>query len=350
MIISAYELKEDPFLLKTTVGEDHLSLIPFIPTTSYKVIENRIIYHFESPSSSIISLHLYFVGNIGVGKSTALLHLKKVLEKRGFRIAYLSSEHKTEASFYREITESYQSYASELKKKWDDTKSIVFFDVPDTANRTHLSKMASVMQQLLVKFKTSMVPVFNKQQYQRFQSLGTILGKFSPYSLTPFAIDDTMNMISKRLERARIKPHKDPLYPFSTEIVEKIHTITQGNPRNTLTLCTLLLETKRDPIDLKVFEKVSREDYIMKVLQQKYQDEHKVGTLKQIVDVIENEFDGCAPSLGELVSKVRSKYGWSINTIRARIKELGKTGIILISRNQEEPWRKDHRLITSFDN
>jgi hypothetical protein len=348
MIISAYGLKEDPFLLKSTVGEDHLSLIPFIPTTSYKVIEDRIIYHFDQPSSSKISLHLYFVGSIGVGKSTALLHLKKKLEERGFRIAYVASEHKTETSFYREITQSHQSYAPELKKIWDNTKSIVFFDVPDTANRTHLSKMASVMQHLLVKFKTSMVPVFNQQQYQRFQTLGTILGKFTPYSLTPFAVDDTMNMISKRLERARIKPHKDPLYPFSTEIVEKIHEVTQGNPRNTLIMCTLLLESKRDPIDLKILKKVSRENYILKILELRFQDRYKIGTLKQITDVIESEFDGCAPSLRELVSKVRSKCGWSENTIRARIKELRKSGVLLVDRNDQEPWRKDHRLVSKF--
>lgn len=349
MLYPAFNLKEDPFLLKSTTGEDHLTLIPFVPTESYQIIANRVFYHFAQPSSSQISLYLYFVGNIGVGKSTAIFHLKKRLENDDFRVAYLGSNYKTEASIYREITQSYQRYAPELKKNWDNTRSIVVFDVPDSANRTNLSKMASVMQELMVKFKTSMIPVFNRDQFHRFQSLGTILGKFNPYFLDAFTINDTMNMIHKRLERARIKPHKDPLYPFSNDIVEKIHRIAQGNPRSILVMSSLLLEEGKEPIDDNILKKVSKEDYIAKILQQRYQDPYKINTLKQLVGIIENDFNGCAPSQTDLVKKVKEVLDWGRHTTRRKIKELQEAKILLVSRNEEEAWRMDHRLVTFVD-
>jgi DNA polymerase III delta prime subunit len=331
------------------MNEEHMESIPFIPTESYQVIENRVLYHFMSPSSSKISLYLYFVGNIGVGKSTALLHLKKELEKKDFRVAYLSKEHKTEASILRAMTGSYQSYSVELSKKWNETRSIVFFDVPDTANRTHLVKMGSVMQELMVKFKTSIIVVFNKQQYQRFQSLGTILGKYSPYALTPFTIDDTMNMVYKRLERARKKPHKDPLYPFTNEIIERIHKIAQGNPRNIVLMCSLLIESDKGSINLDLVKKVTKDDYIMRILESSFPSEYRKNTLKDLIGVIENDFNGCAPSQTELIRVTNEKLGWSRITIKRRIKELEKTKILIIDRNEAEPWRMDHRLVNAID-
>ncbi len=349
MVFLTYGLSKDPFLLKTTMNEEHMDLIPFIPTESYRVIENRVFYHFKSSDSSKISLYLYFVGNIGVGKSTALLHLKKELEKKDFRVAYVSTEHKTEASILRAMTGSYQSYSSELKKTWNNTRSIVFFDVPDTANRTYLVKMGSVMQELMVKFKTSIIPVFNKQQYQRFQSLGTILGKFSPYALTPFTIDDTMKMVYKRLEMARIEPSKDPLYPFTNEIIERVHKIAQGNPRNILLMCSLLLEADEGPINLGLLKKVTKEDYMMKVLENNFPSEYRKNTLKDLISIIENDFDGCAPSQTELIRVTNEKLGWSRITIKRRIKELEKARILIIDRNEAEPWRMDHRLINIID-
>lgn len=350
MVFHTYGLSKDPFLLKSTMNEEHMELIPFIPTESYQVIENRVFYHFMSPNSSKISLYLYFVGNIGVGKSTALLHLKKELEKKGFRVAYLSTEHKTEASILRAMTGSYQSYSTELSKKWNETRSIVFFDVPDTANRTHLAKMGSVMQELMVKFKTSIITVFNKQQYQRFQSLGTILGKYSPYALTPFTIDDTMNMIYKRLERARKEPHKNPLYPFTNEIIERIHKIAQGNPRNIVLMCSLLIEADKGPINLDLVKKVTKDDYIMRILESSFPSEYRKNTLKDLIDVIEKDFNGCAPSQTELIRVTNKKLGWSRVTIKRRIKELEKAKILIIDRNEVEPWRMDHRLVNVIDN
>jgi len=349
MTFHMYGLEEDPFLLKSTTTEQQLSMIPFIPTESYQVIENRVFYHFKSPSSSKIPLYLSIVGNIGVGKSTALLYLKKQLEEQKFRVAYLNSSYKGESWIFRDITGSYQSYAPEFKDRWDNTRSIVFFDVPDTANRTHLAKMASFMQMILVKYLTSLIPVFNRTQLRRFESLGTILGKFSSYTLTPFTVDDTMNMICKRLERARKKPHKDPFYPFNEEIIEKIHKVAQGHPRNALDLASLLIESEKGKISVDLLREVSKTDYIMRVLNHRYSDSYKIGTLKQVVDVLDSEFNGIAPSQSALTDAIKEKIGFSKITALKKIKELEKSKLLITYRNDEQPWCKTHQLITKFD-
>jgi len=349
MAFQVYGLEEDPFLLKSTTNEQQLSMIPFIPTESYQVIENRVFYHFKSPSSSKIPLYLSIVGNIGVGKSTALLHLKKRLEEQKFRVAYLSSSYKGESWIYRDITGSYQSYSRVFVDKWDKTRSIVLFDVPDSANRTHLAKMASFMQTILVKHLTSIIPVFNRAQLRRFESLGTILGKFSSYTLTPFTVDDTKNMIYKRLERTRKKPHKDPFYPFNEEIIEKIHKIAQGHPRNALDLASLLIESEKGKISIDLLKEVSKTDYITRVLNLRYSDSYKIQILKEVVDVIDSEFNGIAPSQGALTDAIKEKLGFSKITAVKKIKELEKSKLLLIYRNDEQPWCKTHQLVTTFD-
>jgi predicted AAA+ superfamily ATPase len=348
MTFMDYGLREDPFLLTATSAERQLSMIPFIPTESYQMIENRVFYHFDQPSSSQIPLYLYFVGNIGVGKTTGLLYLKKKLEEKEFNVAYLGSSYNSIPLIYRGITGSFRSYAPLFKEKWDNTRSIIIFDVPDAGNRTHLSEMGSFMQNILVNHLTSIIVTFNRLQYQRFQSLGTILGKFHPYVLNPFTIDETMNMIHKRLERARLKPHKDPLHPFETDIIEKIYNVAQGNTRNILNLCSLLIESGKKKLDVKLLKEVTKRDYVMKVLQQRYQDEHKVGILKQIIDVIADEFGGVAPSQKILTDKIKTLYGWSKITVVKRLKELEKLNLVSIDRNVNEPWRMDHRLVTQI--
>lgn len=343
-----YGFKEDPFLLKLTSSERHLTLIPFIPTDSYRVVSGRVFYHFEQPSSSEISLYLYCVGSIGVGKSTAMLHLKKELDKKDFRVAYLGTRYKSEAAIYRAVTGSYQAYAPTFNEKWDATRSIVIFDVPDEASGTYLSKMGFFMQELIVKFRTSIIVVFNYPQFQRFSSLGTILGKFSPYNLTPFTFDETMNMIHKRIARVREKPHNNPLYPFDEEILKGVHKITQGNPRNILNLCSLLLERREKFITVELLRDVTKEDYVMKIITQRFQDSRKIRILAQIIKIVETDFEGVVPSQGIFFDAIKSKLGFSKNTALKRVSELTKCGILIDHRNDEEPWRKEYRIITNF--
>jgi hypothetical protein len=87
----------------------------------------------------------------------------------------------------------------------------------------------------------------------------------------------------------------------------------------------------------------------MRILESSFPSEYRKNTLKDLIGVIENDFNGCAPSQTELIRVTNEKLGWSRITIKRRIKELEKTKILIIDRNEAEPWRMDHRLVNAID-
>ncbi|RLF88239.1 ATPase, partial [Thermococci archaeon] len=73
------------------------------------------------------------------------------------------------------------------------------------------------------------------------------------FKLRSMSVDETFELVKKRLNRVRIRDTDDPLYPFTEKAIELIHNLGKGNPRQILRLLHFVLNEaskhKFDPID-----------------------------------------------------------------------------------------------------
>lgn len=331
-----------------TKEESDLSIIPFIETNSYKNLSRSILSFFNAIQNNQNNYLGLIVGSIGVGKTTSILRLRQELDEKVENTKYLNRVYKKNSDFYREVTGSYQSYAPIFEKKWNNNKSIIIFDLPDKASKKDLSSLLDFIQNIFTKYKTSVILVLNQQQYSQASSLSTIFGKFKTYTLDPFSLNETMSMIYERLQKWREKGSKldNPLFPFEETLIERIHQIARGNPRNIINICYKLLESNEKTIDKVLLMKIAETDYIMDLLKSRIGDIYYVTVLKQVFDIIVEKFDGIAPSQQDVVREARKLYGWNVKTIRKYLKRLEDVGVISIQRNEEEPWKKSYLVST----
>jgi len=111
------------------------------------------------------------------------------------------------------------------------------------------------------------------------------------FRLRPMSLEETFELIKKRLNRVRIRDTTDPLYPFTEEAIKLIHDLGKGNPRQILRLLHYVLSEaskhKFDPIDDYVVttileEPKSLDEYLTRIPKD-YRD---------LVEIIVFEFNG----------------------------------------------------------
>jgi hypothetical protein len=60
--------------------------------------------------------------------------------------------------------------------------------------------------------------------------------------LDPFTSEKTLELVKTRLEESRTKKSEDPLYPFTGEAVDYIHSLSLFRPGNSIQYCGIVLE------------------------------------------------------------------------------------------------------------
>lgn len=60
--------------------------------------------------------------------------------------------------------------------------------------------------------------------------------------LRAFSLEDTIDLVKLRISEARIKPMKDPYFPFTRECIRYVHKVSLKKPRNVIQYCKILIE------------------------------------------------------------------------------------------------------------
>ncbi len=124
------------------------------------------------------------------------------------------------------------------------------------------------------------------------------------FKLRPMSVEETFELVKKRLNKARVKDTDDPIYPFTEEAIKLIHDLARGNPRQILRLLHYVLSEaakhKFDPIDEYVVtaileEPKSLEEYLMRIPK----------SYKDLVEAIVFEFNGGPVSYIQVAKAVK---------------------------------------------
>ena len=124
------------------------------------------------------------------------------------------------------------------------------------------------------------------------------------FKLRPMSLEETFELVKKRLNKVRIRDTDDPIYPFTEDAVRLIHELAKGNPRQILRLLHYVLSEaskhKFDPIDDYVVttileEPKSLEEYLTRIPKE-YRD---------LVEVIVYEFNGGPVSYIHVAKEVK---------------------------------------------
>jgi len=124
------------------------------------------------------------------------------------------------------------------------------------------------------------------------------------FKLRPMSLEETFELVKKRLNKFRVGDTDDPLYPFTEDAIRLIHQLGKGNPRQILRLLHYVLSEgakhKFDPIDDYVVttileEPKSLEEYLTRIPKE----------YKELVEAIVFEFNGGPVSYIQVAKAVK---------------------------------------------
>ena len=191
---------------------------------------------------------------------------------------------------------------------------------------------------------------FNHDNYQKADKMTHTLGKITKHNVPNFTIEETEEMIKKRLEYYRNNGNAPPnsLYPLTEESVKFVHDKCGGNPRNIISFLSIslsnLVNTDCETIHLKNIKSIIENDnFRNQILREKLDDESQIRTLELLLRAIDEEFNGVVNGERLITDHMTTTYGWGKNTTIRRLKKLEKFGLVSIKKTGD-CWTKTIRL------
>ncbi|MFQ6052144.1 MAG: hypothetical protein ACE5K4_10685 [Candidatus Hydrothermarchaeota archaeon] len=339
-------LKENPFFRKTVVDYNDFKSEPFIVLPTQKTLLTGLELSF----GAISPLYYLIKGERGSGKTSTLFLCKEMIDKHGgnlstFYVPGNEVRKLKEGDIYlnKIITGKITNdSSSNLKKFFEIKKPYFFLDFPDMITRSQMADVAEFIEYTLRYKKCSLIVAMNTEHYNIFEDISLVLGKFMPFNLETFSLEETTLLIKKRLKKARTDDKVGETYPFTKEALKEIHYISNGIPRNVLIACDICLmkaiELKRNKkLDREFVSLTLKKTYFENVLREKIGDESRRVILKYLYQIIRDEFEGHISSISLLHNFLKKKKGkkWAYSTLRKWVLLMEKIGIVSIDLDPE---------------
>jgi len=350
---SVYGLKGDPFLNNRITSYRDFKTYPFITTEAHRDILQYLSTDLGAGSSNAYAI----IGQIGAGKTTTLLWLHENLSMMNkvesiFMDAVFQSRRECFSYITRELGKrgappTVHGVEDKISYLLSQGRRLYFtIDVPDWVSRDRLRVLAELIE-ILLKLDVSMILSFSISQRNKFQGVTTVLGKFFRINLKPFNLEETKELVFRRLEMFREKS-RDDFYPFTEEAIEMVYRAARGNPRNTITACRTLLSKayreKKELIDTGFVADKLGVDYFYRIVEEREEDPGDRAAYKTLIQVILEVFDGRVPSQQEIIKYMKENLNWGAYYTRRRLKRLVQWGILSEQRDEVERWRKTYVL------
>ena len=354
-MISKFYLKDNPFRRQKVTDVTDFEAQPFVPTHTIELKRKEIEWAFTSDDPD---LFYNFVGTKGTGKTSALLYLKNFIEKsklNGDKMGIVFINQDFDKIRDDDISLHHFIYGTpisnivvakkEVRKFLDSYKHVYFFfDVSEIVTKPALTNLAKFLDYIIRNHYGSVFIAMNDEHFRILQKITTIVGYGA--KITTINLNDDFNfeflceVTQKRLEKARVDGYGgDSLYPFSADALVEIARISSFIPRNFLVGCYNCLnrisDLNKNIIDFELVTYVMKQDFVDSILIEREKNNSEREVLKAIVDTIKTSFDGVAPTIPKLFTKLitLNKYPLSYPTLIARIKKLEEYGIVKQERN-----------------
>lgn len=316
------QLKYNPFQDMGITNYEQFSLYPFLVFGTFDKVKNRIDQRIKEINDGyFFGEKLLIVGERGIGKTSSLFYIKKLLKEGNIKVELFS----------RLIEDADHFYTITGERFSDATVNPLFIlvDFPDTHESVKLKKFLSFLWDMMTHPNSkniNLVLTMNKSHYDKSLSYSEILGKFTNLRLEKLDKEETKELISARLEK--VDEVLDNV--FNEEVLDIIFSYSKGIPRNIMSACCLLLENSNVKVITKTLtENVLKEKYVDQVINDRVVDLGLKRIFKQMTKILEEEFKGTTNSQEAYVKKVQAGCNIGRNSAMARIKDLIRFGILV---------------------
>ena len=332
------EYKRNPFLDQGIVNYQQYKNYPFLVFGTLELLKNRITQQIaQIKYGDFYGERLLIIGERGIGKTSALFFVKDMLEDAGIRVELFSRIFEDKVHLATLLSQK-QSRPGELiddprprsrESFFELTKDPIYFliDFPDTVETKQYKRFLQFLWDIMTDTnynKINLIFSMNKSHYDKSFSYSEILGKFIVQRLDRFDEELTEKLISSRLKTVD-QEIKDI---FTSESVQTLYNFSQGIPRNIIGACGLLYNCNNgEPISNELTEKVLKDKYFDKVIEDNVEDLELKNIYKKMIDILKKDFQGTANSQEEFVVKVTKETSIGKNSAMSRINELSKLGI-----------------------
>ena len=316
----------NPFNDAGVTNYDQYKLYPFLVFGTLEMIKNRIEQQIKQINSNhFFSERMIILGERGIGKTSSLFFVKDMLEEENVKVFLFSR-----------LIEDDNHFSIITKENLHDIsiKPIyILVDFPDTLETKKFKKFLEFIWVLMTHKnynRINMIFSMNKSHFEKSFSYSEIFGKFLSLRLERLETEECAELILSRLKKVN-KGLKDV---FSQDVQEIIFNYSKGIPRNVISACSLLVDNSNgdEKISVSSTKKILKEKYIEQVINDRVSDLELKKIYKEMVNILEEDFQGTANAQEEYVKKVMETTNIGRNSVLSRIGDLSKFGIFKLYR------------------
>ena len=318
---------------------------PFIETITIQIAKLRI------RDTILIDVPLLelFLGDKGVGKTTALFFLMKESQKlnevyscfftKPPTFHALADELKKAHKFYNPYNTDDKEFIEEVAKTH---KIFLFIDSHDSISNDELKNFSWVLEFLKYQKKVYVFLAMNRSHYNQMYKYTEIMGKYNHNRLEPLCIQETTQLINQRVQKATLVNQETPTL-FTDEAIKVIHESARGNPRNILSACSQILYQLNSteyalPVD-EDFVKTLYPDFIVRIIKDRVGEpttQQKVIELYRIIDANGGKISSCKA----LYEIARKELGFGRYITESILNKLISLDIISVVKDPANLWNK----------
>jgi len=341
----------NPFERKITYDINDLKQLPFIPLKCHRILYEKIKFNVNSP----YPIYQLLLGERGIGKTTSLLSFYDYVLKLGAKACYSNKLGDPVLQLFGLLGGDINDFSMMKFEELAEGKTYFFIDFPDKFKTKKLEFFLEELEKFFNFKNVSIIIALNKSHYNTSFKYSEIFGKFSSLTIDRFSDSMAIELVKARLEKSRDKNYGgDSLHPFSKDIIRLANRVSAGIPRNLLSACEyLLMEAEfleKKKIDAEFAKKVlSSEEFARKIVEERVEDETYRRMLTDLYRIVRERFSGYVKTEETLINEVKKELGWSRMTVKKRIRDLAKLGLIRIRKSPVDLWRNEIVLTTQFN-
>ena len=330
------EYKRNPFLDQGIVNYHQYKNYPFLVFGTLEVLKNRIEQQIaQIKHGDFYGERLVILGERGIGKTSALFFIKDMLEEAGIRVELFSRIFEDKVHLATLLSQK-QSKPGELidnpiikESFFELTNDPIYFliDFPDTVETKQYKLFLKFLWDMMTDAnydKINLIFAMNNSHYEKSFSYSEILGKFVIQKLDKFDEEFTKKLVSSRLKTVEQEIENI----FASDVIPTLFNFSKGIPRNIISACGILYNCSNgEPISNELTEKVLKEKYFDKVIEDNVEDLELKNIYKKMIDILKIDFQGTANSQEEFIEKITKKTSIGKNSAMSRINDLSRLGI-----------------------
>ncbi len=335
-------MKYNPFHDAGIASYEQFKLYPFLVFGVLEIIKNRIQQQIKQIKDNYhFGDRLIILGERGIGKTSSLFFIEDMLKGAEVRTEIFSrlimdTNHLEElirgASLKSKFSrfEDNPQYTSLIKSepfyKTSEKPIYILIDFPDTIDAKSFKAFLSFLWSLLTHKnynKINLIFTMNKSHYEKSFSYSEILGKFLTLRLERLDREETKKLIDSRLKLVNSNLESN----FNTEVLKLIFDYSKGIPRNTISACSLLVDTNTNKMTKEIAENILKEKYTDQIIYDRTEDLELKSIYRQMVNILKDNFNGTANSKEGYIRKVMDVTSLGRNSVVARINDLIKFGV-----------------------